>query len=176
VWPSVPAGIAKELWGRLQPAEHFYLKLLEMEARGLKTLDNYPNFAKAFKVANFDALMASERANEARLKSASELGRGEMFEGSELHATLLRGALYAVMELAAGVDGSAVLAHLPFHIPNYYDQRQRDGVAALADYLAGKWAAIRAESADVISDSGNRPDVQGNSRERVADSRNRDKL
>ena len=98
-------------------------------------------------MANFNPLMASERANEARLKSASEFGRGEMSEGSELHETLLRGALYGVMELAAGVDGSDVLAHLPFNVHNYYNQEQRDAVAALADFLAGKLAAIRPDEA-----------------------------
>ncbi len=98
-------------------------------------------------MANFNPLMASERANEARLKNAAEFGRSEMSEGSELHKTLLRGALYGVMELAAGVDGSEMLAHLPFNIPNYYHQQQRDAVAALADYLAGKLEAIRPDEA-----------------------------
>ena len=36
-----------------------------------------------------------------------------------------------------------MLAHLPFNVDNYYDQRQREGVAALADYLAGKLEAMR---------------------------------
>src|SRR5690606_19675091 len=65
----VPYGITKEKWGKLKPAERFYLKLLELEAKGLKTLDNYQNFAKAFKVTDYRGLLASQRANSARLKS-----------------------------------------------------------------------------------------------------------
>ena len=42
-------------WDRLSGAERFYLKMLDMEARGAKTLDNYQNFAKAFKVRDFKA-------------------------------------------------------------------------------------------------------------------------
>ena len=49
----VPQGIPKAHWDRLTGAERFYLKMLDMEAKGLKTLDNYQNFAKAFKVRDF---------------------------------------------------------------------------------------------------------------------------
>jgi putative DNA methylase len=59
----VPPGIAKAHWDGLSGAERFYLKLVDLEAKGLKTLDNYQNFAKAFKVRNFHALMASQKAN-----------------------------------------------------------------------------------------------------------------
>ena len=76
----VPTGIAKVYWDGLSGAERFYLKLMDLEAKGLKTLDNYQNFAKAFKVRDFRALMASQKANQARLKSAVEFGRTEMSE------------------------------------------------------------------------------------------------
>ena len=64
----VPQGIPKPHWDKLTGAERFYLKLIDMEARGAKTLDNYQNFAKAFKVRDFRALMASQKANQARLE------------------------------------------------------------------------------------------------------------
>ena len=105
----VPQGIAREHWERLMPAERFYLKLIELEARGQRTLDNYQNFAKAFKVRDFKPFMASERANAARLKGATEFGRSEMGETSELYDTPLRGVLYALMELEKNVDGEDVL-------------------------------------------------------------------
>ena len=46
----VPSGIAKTHWDGLSGAERFYLKLVDLGARGLKTLDNYQNFAKALKI------------------------------------------------------------------------------------------------------------------------------
>src|SRR5439155_22491695 len=85
----VPQGLSKAHWDILTGAERFYLKMLDMEARGAKTLDNYQNFAKAFKVRDFRPLLGSLRANEARLKSAVELGRSETAEGSELHESVL---------------------------------------------------------------------------------------
>jgi putative DNA methylase len=37
----VPQGIPKGYWDKLSGAERFYLKMLDLEARGAKTLDNY---------------------------------------------------------------------------------------------------------------------------------------
>ena len=71
--------------------------MLEQESHGLNKLDNYQNFAKAFAVRNFSALMASENANKAALKSAKDFGRTEMNQSSELYQTPTRAVLYALM-------------------------------------------------------------------------------
>ena len=144
----VPQGLPKSHWDKLSGAERFYLKLLDMEARGAKTLDNYQNFAKAFKVREFQALMASKRANAARLKSAVEFGRTEMSEGSQLHQSVLRAVLYAVMELVNNLDSAEVLAHLVLNIPDYYGNMvQRELAVELADYLAKRLEQLRPEEA-----------------------------
>jgi len=144
----VPQGIAQPHWEKLSGAERLYLKMLDLEARGAKTLDNYQNFAKAFKVRDFRPFMASLRANAARLKSAVEFGRGEMSEGSEMHQSVLRAVLYATMELVKNVDGTEVLAHLTLNVPNYYgDMTQRELVVELANYLAEKLPTVRSEEA-----------------------------
>jgi putative DNA methylase len=144
----VPQGIPERHWKEYSGAERFYLKLLDLEAKGLKALDNYQNFAKAFKVRGFRALMGSRRANEARLRSAVEFGKNEMSEGSELHQSVLRAVLYAVMELAGNMDGNDVLAHLVLNVPDYYsNQTQRERVVELADYLARKLETLRPDEA-----------------------------
>lgn len=144
----VPRGIDRRLWEKLSGAERFYLKMLDLEARGAHTLDNYQNFAKAFKVRDFYALMGDRRANRARLKSALEFGRSEMGEGSELHGSVLRAVLYALMELQQDVDTAEVLTHLTHNVPDYYaDVTQRERVIALADYLAKRLEHIRPEEA-----------------------------
>lgn len=142
----VPQGIPKSRWDKLSGAERFYLKMLDLEARGIKTLDNYQNFAKAFKVHNFQALMSSHKANNACLKTAVEFGRTEMGENSELYQSVLRTVLYAIMELVNNIDGHDVLAHLILNIPNYYsDMTQRDLAVELADYLAKHQDALHPE-------------------------------
>lgn len=144
----VPQGVDRRLWERLSAAERFYLKMLDLEARGVHTLDNYQNFAKAFKVRDFYVLMGDRRANQARLKSAVEFGRSEMGEGSELAGTLLRATLYALMELVREVDTEQVLAHLTHNVPDYYgDLTQRERVIDIADYLAGRLEYLRPEEA-----------------------------
>jgi putative DNA methylase len=144
----VPQGIPDRHWKEFTGAERFYLKMLDLEAKGLKALDNYQNFAKAFKVRDFRALMGSQKANEARLRSAVEFGKNEMSEGSELHQSVLRAVLYAVMELAKNVDGNDVLAHLTLNVLDYYsNQTQRERVIELADYLAKKLETLRPEEA-----------------------------
>lgn len=144
----VPQGIEQAHWQRLSGAERFYLKMVDMESRGGKTLDNYQNFAKAFKVRDFKPFMASQQANNARLKSAVEFGRSEMGEGSELHESVLRAVLYALMELENNVDSNEVLAHLTLNIPNYYgDMTQRELAIELAGYLAKRLDEIRPDEA-----------------------------
>ncbi len=128
----VPRGIEDAVWKKLSGAERFYLKMLDLEARGAKTLDNFQNFAKAFKVRDFYALMGDRHANRARLKAASEFGRSEMGESSELHGSVLRAVLYALMELEADVDATEVLVHLTHNVADYYgDLTQRERAIAL---------------------------------------------
>jgi putative DNA methylase len=144
----VPRGIERRMWEKLTGAERFYLKMLDIEARGAHTLDNYQNFAKAFKVRDFYALMGNRRANNARLKSAVEFGRAEMGEGSELSGSVLRAVLYAVMELEIDVDTADVLKHLTHNVPDYYgDLTQRERVIAISEYLAGRLESLRPDEA-----------------------------
>jgi putative DNA methylase len=143
----VPSGIEKSLWDALKPAERFYLKLLELESRGFKTLDNYQNFAKAFRLADFRPLMADAKANKARLKGATELGRAEMTDASAIGNTLTRAVLYAVMQLAKDEDGDLVLSQLAINAPSYFDPAVRGRLVAIAEYLADKNAELRPDEA-----------------------------
>ena len=144
----VPQGIDERHWKEFSGVERFYLKLIDLEAKGFKTLDNYQNFAKAFKVRDFRALMGNQKANEARLKSAVEFAKSEMSEGAELYGTVLRAVLYAIMELAKETDGSEVLAHLTLNVPDYYaDMTRRERVVEIADSLARHLEVLRPEEA-----------------------------
>jgi putative DNA methylase len=151
----VPAGIEREHWDKFRPVERFYLKMLDLESQGAKSLDNYQNFAKAFKVGDFRPLLAEGRANAARLKSAVELGRAEMAQGSAFANSALRAVLFAVMELVKEVDGADVLAHLSFNIDGFFDPAVRVLLVAVSDFLAGKLLELRpaeASAARVLSE------------------------
>lgn len=143
----IPQGISEGHWRELKPIERFYLKMLGMEASGVNKLDNYQNFAKAFKVSDFRSVMQSAKANSSRLKSAAEFKRNDMSEGSPLHNTPLRAIMYAMMELGKDVDTDDVLAHLAMNVPNYYAQGTRDLIVALCQYLGTVLESIRPDEA-----------------------------
>jgi len=129
----VPEGIPEALWQRLTGPERFYLKMLDIEAAGLKKFDNYQNFAKAFR-CEFAPLMASTKPNDARLKSAVELKRAE-FEG-EFGKSPLRAVLYALYELQNEVDIDEVIGHLRDLVSGYITRRE--DLMALASVIASK--------------------------------------
>ena len=92
----VPVGFEKDEWQKLTAIERFYLKMTELEHQGEKSLDNYQNFAKAFKVKDFNLVMSdTSRANSARLMLSSEFRGTQMSGDGELSTTPLRSLLYA---------------------------------------------------------------------------------
>jgi putative DNA methylase len=143
----VPLGLDQSVWRDLEPAERFYLKMLEQESHGLNKLDNYQNFAKAFAVRNFSALMASENANKAALKSAIDLGRSEMNQSSELFQTPTRAVLYALMDLQAGKDIDTVLKGLEQNLKVGVFYSSRELLVAIARFIGKKVDAMRSEEA-----------------------------
>lgn len=138
----VPVGFEKGEWQKLQAVERFYLKMLEIEHQGSKTLDNYQNFAKAFKVHHFDQLMSDvSKANSARLKLSSEFRSAMMSGDAEMAGTPLRALLYALFELSKEVEIDDVLLHLMENCPNYLSNKQL--LAKIADYLAEKREGLK---------------------------------
>lgn len=138
----VPVGFEKGEWQKLQAVERFYLKMSEMEHQGANTLDNYQNFAKAFKVHHFDQLMSdSSKANSARLKLSTEFKSAMMSGDAEIAGTPLRALLYALYELSKEVEVEDVLLHLMDNCPNYLPNKTL--LSKMADYLAEKREGLK---------------------------------
>lgn len=143
----VPLGLHESVWHDLEPAERFYLKMLEQESHGLNKLDNYQNFAKAFAVRDFSALMASENANKAALKSAKDFGRAEMNQSSELYQTPIRAVLYALMDLQAQKDLDDVIKGLEQNLKPGAFYSSRDMLVTIARFISKKVDTMRPEEA-----------------------------
>jgi putative DNA methylase len=118
----VPEGIAPHLWERLSGPERFYLRMLDIEEGGTKKLENYQNFAKAFRYSDYTTTMASVKANDARLKTAAEL-KGTEFDG-EFGRSALRAVLFALYELQQETDIDEVMSHLRDLVPGYLARRE----------------------------------------------------
>lgn len=131
----VPEGMAPSLWGGLSGAERFYLKMVDIETTSLRKLDNYQNFAKAFRVSDYGAVMGNMEPNKARLKTAKEFKKSG-FEIPEFGPSATRAVLYAIYELENEVEGDEVLSHLRDMVPSYHSKR--DDLAAVAEYIARK--------------------------------------
>lgn len=138
----LPEGIGQTVWDGCSGIERFYLKMLDMQAKGLHSLSNSDNFAKAFKVRNRDEVMGEVRANQASVKSAEQLGQRGMAATDEFGPTVLRSVLYAIHLLQQGKTESANVMHqLRELVPGFYRERER--MIALADYISQKTSALR---------------------------------
>lgn len=142
----VPQGLTEGTWEKLTGVERFYLKMLEQEAHGMSSLDSFQQFAKAFRVREPSAVMASARANQTRLKSSVELGRSEMHETSEFGGATLRAVLFAMQQLANGAEREKVLTGLRENVRDYYQARGH--VRTLAQFLHQTLRDVRPEEAE----------------------------
>jgi putative DNA methylase len=116
--------------------------MAEMEHQGNKTIDNYQNFAKAFKVRHFDQLMSdTSKANSARLKLSSEFTGAMMSGDAEIAGTPLRSLLYAMYEVTKDVEVDDILLHLMENCSNYLQVKSL--IVKMAEYIAEKRGSLK---------------------------------
>ncbi len=133
----VPDGLERELWLELNGAERFYLKMMDIEEVGEAKLDQFQNFAKAFRVGDYDDMMASKSPNNAKLKTATKLGKTSMAEGIPFgKGSIVRLALRAIWRVGKEDEVEEVLEELREFIPDYL--RKRDTLRAIVAYVAAK--------------------------------------
>lgn len=97
---QIPTGLDKEVWRGLSADERFYIKGLELESHGEYRTGAYQEFAKGFGIKEYSFMLSSGKANQTRLKTASEFA-GRNLGGEGFASSLTRHALYAVRETAA---------------------------------------------------------------------------
>lgn len=93
----VPQGFDSFVWRTLTSEERFYLKGLDMESHGEYRTGAYQELARGFGLHEYRPLLASTRANQARLKTASELG-SRWLGDQGFGTSLVRHALFAIRE------------------------------------------------------------------------------
>ncbi|WP_075822683.1 hypothetical protein [Roseomonas sp. TAS13] len=143
-----PEGIDEGMWERLVPTERFWLKMVEAESerpagKPEGRVDDYQNFAKAYRADGWAELMADQTPNKARLKGAAEFKRSLM-SGHPFAGGLVRPVLYAVNELRAAAEkeedpvasGERAVAGLRENLGSWAQQRLRAMV--IADWLGRK--------------------------------------
>lgn len=121
----VPEGIALDTWQAIDGIQRFYLRMLDMESVGASKLDNYQNFAKAFRVDDYTKVMASMTANGSRLKQVDEFGSRELTDSTEIGPTWLGHLVIAIQQLLAEVEPQSVVKTLMEDLPDYLEVRPK---------------------------------------------------
>ena len=133
----VPEGISRDIWLDLNGWERFYLKMADIEEAGEAKLDQFQNFSKAFRVTDYDDMMASKSPNNAKLKSAAQLGKTSMAEGVPFgRESIVRLALRAIWRIGKEDEAEDVIEELRDMLPEY--GRRRETLIQIVTYLATK--------------------------------------
>jgi putative DNA methylase len=132
----VPEGLARGTWAAIGGIQRFYLRMLDMETTGASKLDNYQNFAKAFRVRDYGLVMASIKPNAARLKSVKEFETRDLTDRTEIGPTQLGALIVAIREFLAEKEPDVVMANLRDSVGDYLHRRPM--MIDMADFLAAK--------------------------------------
>ena len=133
----VPDGLERGMWFNLNGTERFYLKMMDIEESGQAKLDQFQNFAKAFRVGDYDELMRSKLPNDAKLNTAIGLGKTLMAERAPFgRDSVVRLALRGIWRVAKDDETDDVLEELRDMIPDYY--RKRDTLCQIVTYVSAK--------------------------------------
>lgn len=139
----VPEGFPREMWRDLRTPERFYVRMLDMEAKGSAKVADFQNFARSFAFGGYADLMASTTANAATLAGAGDL-KGRMLadhgaSGEGFAASQLRQVLFAIWKTMEGgtLDPKRGVTILKTeYAADYWQRRQK--LIALASYVALK--------------------------------------
>ncbi|APC07623.1 anti-phage-associated DUF1156 domain-containing protein [Neomoorella thermoacetica] len=118
-----PSGFDSYIWKMLTPEERFYIKGLDLEKDGVYQIGAYQELARGFGVREYKDLLASTRANQARLKTATEFGMRGLGGGDSFSNSLLRNVLAALHQAVKGEDTLKGRNWLKNELPNYWNQR-----------------------------------------------------
>lgn len=130
----VPKGFDSYTWKTLTPEERFYIKGLDLEKDGIYQIGAYQELAKGFGVKEYKELLASTKANHARLKTALEFGTRGLNSDDGFSNTLLRNVLAALHQAIKAEDPSRGKNWLRNEVPNYWGQRTT--IVEILEYIS----------------------------------------
>ena len=127
----VPEGLSADTWARLSGIQRFYLRMMDMETTGASKLDNYQNFAKAFRVEDYTKVMSSVSANAAKLKGVTEYESRDLTDSTEIGGTWLGRLIIGLRQILDEVEAQIVLEQIQIDLPDFVEVR-----AILIDMMA----------------------------------------
>lgn len=120
----IPLEFESYLWKDLSNAEKFYIKGLESEKHGNYQISTYQEFARGFNIGGYGQMMASEKANTARLKTPVEMAGRTISEVPDFENSLLRTVFMGIYTgIKEDENPSRALGYIKNELPNYWDKR-----------------------------------------------------
>ena len=119
----VPDGLSTDTWQKLSGIQRFYLRMMDIETTGAAKLDNYQNFAKAFRVEDYSRVMGSMAANKAQLKRIPEFASRDLTESNEIGSTWLGHLIIGLQQLLAEAEPQAIISQLQADLPDFMEVR-----------------------------------------------------
>jgi hypothetical protein len=99
----VPVGFEVNTWRTISPDERFYLKGLEVESHQEFRSGVYQELARGFGVRDYQFMLSSKRANQTRLKNATEFASRSL-DDTGFGASPTRQVLFAIREIVRNED------------------------------------------------------------------------
>jgi adenine-specific DNA methylase len=119
----IPAGFDKLTWKSLSREERFYIKGLDMERAGNYQVSALQELARGFGVVDYKDMLASTKANEARLKTAHEYAQKSTVDG--FGVSVVREVLGAIYTAVQNESAAAGLTWLHSQVQGYWDNRRK---------------------------------------------------
>lgn len=149
----VPKGFDTFVWKNLTPEERFYLKGLDIESHGEYRTGAYQELARGFGLKDYKPFLESGKANQTRLKTATEFGSKTLGDLG-FAASLVRNALFAIRETVRHESTQQGKSWLRAEVRDYWNQRKN--LIEILRYLStmgfkmGHWA-IDAKAAELLA-------------------------
>jgi len=119
----VPKDFDSVVWKNLTPEERFYLKGLDIETHGEYRSGAYQELARGFGIKEYKSMQDSGKANETRLKTASEFAAKQLGDIG-FGASLVRNTLFAIREIVRTGETQKGKTWLRTEIKDYWNQRK----------------------------------------------------
>lgn len=119
----VPEGLTADTWQKINGIQRFYLRMMDIETTGASKLDNYQNFAKAFRVEDYNRVMGNMTANKAQLKRIPEFASRDLTDSTEIGSTWLGHLVIGLQQILNEKEPQTVISQLQADLPDFMEVR-----------------------------------------------------
>jgi len=135
----IPRGLNSDFWKSLGAMERFYIKGLEVESHGEYRSGVYQELARGFGANDYTDLLESTKANETRLKTASEFGKKGLGtfgnSGDAFNDSLVRQCLFSVWLTVKNEGTKEGMDYLHTELREAY-WTNREKIIGILEYMA----------------------------------------